>query len=372
MPTLRLLAPLLAVAVVALGVSAIVVAGSDPELETGEEGGSARLVEVVTGLESPTFVAVAPGERDRLYVVEQPGRIRVVEDGTLVEAPFLDITADVRSGGEQGLLSVAFHPDYARNGLFYVDYTDRDGHTRVVELRAERGAPPVRTRELFFAEQPYPNHNGGQVAFAPDGRLLVGMGDGGRRGDPEDRAQDLADPLGKLLAFDVDAAEPEPEVVAYGLRNPWRFSFDRETGDLWIPDVGQDEWEEVNVLPAGSSGLVNFGWDVLEGFETYEDKPLNTAGRLVEPVAVYDHTEGCSITGGYVYRGDELPDLAGRFLYGDYCSGSIWSLALPAGGGDADVRRERITLPGLTTFGEDAAGRLYLASAEGSVYRLSP
>jgi glucose/arabinose dehydrogenase len=198
------------------------------------------------------------------------------------------------------------------------------------------------------------------------------MGDGGRRGDPEDRAQDLADPLGKLLAFDVDAAEPEPEVVAYGLRNPWRFSFDRETGDLWIPDVGQDEWEEVNVLPVGSSGLVNFGWDVLEGFETYEDKPLNTAGQLVEPVAVYDHTEGCSITGGYVYRGDELPDLAGRYLYGDYCSGSIWSLALPAGGGDADVRRERITLPGLTSFGEDEAGRLYLASADGAVYRLSP
>lgn len=371
MPTLRLLAPLLAVAAVALIVSAIVVAGSEPDLETGEEGAALRLVEVASGLQSPTYVAAAPGEPGRLYVVEQQGRIRVVENGALIEAPFLDIVDRVKSGGEQGLLSVAFHPDYQRNGLFYVDYTDSAGDTRVVEYRARGDASPVRTRELFFAEQPYPTHNGGQLAFAPDGRLLVGMGDGGRRGDPGDRAQDLASPLGKLLAFDTEAAEPEPELVAYGLRNPWRFSFDRATGDLWIPDVGQDEWEEVNVLPAGSTGLVNFGWDVLEGFERYEDKPLNGAGRLVDPVAVYDHTEGCSITGGYVYRGRELPELEGRYLYGDYCSGSIWSLALTPGGA-VDVRRERITVPGLTSFGEDGAGRVYLAAADGSVYRLSP
>ena len=371
MPTLRLLAPLLAVAAAALIVSAIVVAGSEPGLETGGEEAPVRLVEVASGLQSPTFVAVSPGEPDRLYVVEQPGRIRVVEDGVLVEAPFLDIVDQVKSGGEQGLLSVAFHPDYARNGLFYVDYTDSAGDTRVVEYRAGGSAPPVRTRELFSAEQPYPTHNGGQLAFAPDGRLLVGMGDGGRRGDPGDRAQDLASPLGKLLAFDTNAAEPEPELVAYGLRNPWRFSFDRWTGDLWIPDVGQDEWEEVNVLPAGATGLVNFGWDVLEGLEPYEEKPLNPAGRLVDPVAVYDHTEGCSITGGYVYRGTELPELEGRYLYGDYCSGSIWSLGLSPDG-TADVRREQIVLPGLTTFGEDEAGHLYLASADGAVYRLSP
>jgi glucose/arabinose dehydrogenase len=370
MPTLRLLAPLLAVAAVALVVSAIVVAGSDPDLETGEEG-SVRLVEVVGGLQSPTYVTAAPGEPDRLYVVEQQGRIRVLENGTLVETPFLDISDRVRSGGEQGLLSVAFHPDYQENGLFYVDYTDSAGDTRVVEFRTGGDAQPVETRQLFFAEQPYPNHNGGQLEFAADGRLLVGMGDGGRRGDPGDRAQDLASPLGKLLAFDTDEAEPEPELLAYGLRNPWRFSFDRTTGDLWIPDVGQDEWEEVNVVPAGTSGLLNFGWDVLEGLEPYEEKPLNPEGRLVEPVAVYDHTEGCSITGGYVYRGDELPELDGRYLYGDYCSGSIWSLALSPDG-SADVRREQITLPGLTTFGEDLAGRLYAASADGAVYRLSP
>ena len=372
MPTLRLLAPLLAVAVVALIVSAIVVAGSDPELETGGDGAQVRLVEVVSGLKSPTYVTVAPGEPGRLYVVEQPGRIRVVENGALVEAPFLDISEDVTSGGEQGLLSLAFHPDYVRNGLFYVDYTDRNGDTRVVEFRADGNAPPVGTRELFVAEQPYPNHNGGQLEFAPDGRLLVGMGDGGKRDDPEDRAQDLASPLGKLLAFDTDVAEPEPELLAYGLRNPWRFSFDRSNGDLWIPDVGQDEWEEVNVLPADQqTGLVNFGWDVREGLEPYEDKPLNDSGQLVDPVAVYDHTEGCSITGGYVYRGSELPDLEGRYLYGDYCSGSIWSLALSPDG-TADVRREQITVPGLTSFGEDEAGRIYLASADGSVYRLSP
>lgn len=372
MPTLRLLAPLLAVAAVALVVSAIVVASSDPELETGGEEAPFRLVEVVDGLESPTYVTAAPGEPGRLYVVEQPGRIRIVENGALVGAPFLDIREDVRSGGEQGLLSVAFHPGYTHNGLFYVDYTDRQGDTRVVEFRAAGDAPPVRTRELFFAEQPYPNHNGGQLAFAPDGRLLVGMGDGGKRGDPGDRAQDLGSPLGKLLAFDPDAAEPEPELLAYGLRNPWRFSFDRSTGDLWIADVGQDEWEEVNVLPAAQqAGLVNFGWDVREGLERYEEGPLNGAGALVDPVAVYDHTKGCSITGGYVYRGDELPGLEGRYLYGDYCSGAIWSLAL-APGGKADIRREEVTLPGLTSFGEDEEGRLYLTSAGGAVYRLSP
>jgi glucose/arabinose dehydrogenase len=370
-PTLRLLAPLLAVVVVALIVSAIVVAGSEPDLETGEEGAGFRLVEVASGVPSPTFVTVAPGEPDRLYVVEQQGRIRVVENGVLLDEPFLDIIEQVRTGGEQGLLSVAFHPDYQENGLFYVDYTDSAGDTRVVEYRAGGDAAPVETRELFFAEQPYPNHNGGQLAFAPDGRLLVGMGDGGRRGDPGDRAQDLASPLGKLLAVDTDAAQPEPELLAYGLRNPWRFSFDRSTGDLWIPDVGQDEWEEVNMVPAGATGLLNFGWDVLEGLEPYEEKPLNAAGRLVDPVAVYDHTEGCSVTGGYVYRGDELPDLEGRYLYGDYCSGAIWSLALSPDG-TADVRREQITLPGLTTFGEDAAGRVYAASADGAVYRLSP
>ncbi len=372
MPTLRLLVPLVAACAAALAVSAFAILSADPELATGEEGGGPMLVDVVGGLEIPTHVTVAPGQPGLLYVAEQPGRIRVVVDGQLRSRPFLDISDEIASGGEQGLLSVAFHPAYAENGLFYVDYTDVNGDTRVVEYRAEGGAVPMRTREILAVAQPYPNHNGGQLAFGPDGRLYVGMGDGGKRDDPDDRAQDLGSLLGKLLAIDVDASSPEPELVAYGLRNPWRFSFDRETGDLWIADVGQDAWEEVDLLPFGSALPVNFGWDVLEGLEPHEDTPLDPSGPLLDPIAVYGHGEGCSITGGFVYRGREPSELTGRYLYGDYCSGAIWSVAPGAPGQEADVRREPLTVPGLTTFGEDAAGRLYLASANGAVYRLRP
>ena len=240
--------------------------------------------------------------------------------------PFFDIQEKVVSGGEQGLLSVAFHPDYAQNRLFYVDYTDTRGDTVVEEYRARDGAAPERVRELLHVDQPYSNHNGGQLAFGPDGLLYVGMGDGGAAGDPENRAQDLDDRLGKSPRVDVDRDGAEWELVGYGLRNPWRFSFDRETGDLWIGDVGQGDLEEVDFLPAGSRGLVNFGWDVFEGSQVYEDKEPNPAGRLVGPIAEYSHAEGCSVTGGFVYRGEDVPAASGRYFYGDYCSGFVWSL----------------------------------------------
>jgi glucose/arabinose dehydrogenase len=331
-----------------------------------------RLERVAAGLAAPTHVASTPSEPTRLYVVEQGGTIRVLEGGEFLERPFLDISRRVRAGGEQGLLSVAFHPEYEENRLFYVNYTDTAGDTRVVEyVPGEGGSPPRRSRELLHVDQPYANHNGGQLAFGPDGRLYVGMGDGGSAGDPENRAQDLGDLLGKLLALDVDEGSTEWQIVGYGLRNPWRFSFDRETGDLWIGDVGQSGWEEIDWIPRSSRGLENYGWDIFEGRHLYEDKDLNRAGRLVTPVAEYSHDLGCSVTGGFPYRGDAIPAAGGRYFYGDFCSGRIWSLAL-RGGKARDVREHRFEVPSLASFGEDAAGELYLVSLDGEIFRLEP
>jgi glucose/arabinose dehydrogenase len=329
-----------------------------------------RLVEVASGLESPLFLTVAPGEEDRLYVVERDGRIRVLEDGRVLPDPFLDIVDEVTSGGEQGLLSVAFHPDYAENRLFYVNYTDRAGDTRVVEYRSRGGAEPESVRGLLLVDQPYANHNGGQLQFGPDGSLYVGMGDGGAGGDPANRAQNLSSPLGKLLRLDVERAGADWQTVAYGLRNPWRFSFDRETGDLYIGDVGQGEWEEIDYLSARSRGLVNFGWDAFEGDHVYEDKQPNSAGRLVGPVVEYSHELGCSVTGGYVYRGEALPAARGRYFYGDYCSGIVWTVRV-RNGQASSPRRLPFEVESLSSFGEDARGELYLVSLDGTVFRLA-
>ncbi len=347
--------------------------GSGALVETGSSSGGIRLVAVARGLERPVHVAAAPGEPDRLYVVEQAGRIRIVEGGRVEAKPFLDVTSEVVSGGEQGLLSLAFHPDYRENGLLYVDYTDLNGDTRVVEYRAldDRTAVDPATRRVVLAiDQPYSNHNGGQLAFGPDGRLWVGMGDGGSGGDPENRAQNLSSLLGKLLTLDVSESSPDPGIAAYGLRNPWRFSFDRETGDLWIGDVGQGEFEEIDRLPRAEVGnLVNFGWDAFEGDAPYEEKEPNPEGSLLGPVAVYDHGEGCSVTGGFVYRGGEVQELEGRYVYGDYCSGTIWSIA--ADGTKESVRKESIQVDGLTSFGEDGRGELYAASSNGTIFRIA-
>jgi glucose/arabinose dehydrogenase len=338
--------------------------------ETAERGPlRLELTRIATGLEAPVDVTSTPSEPDRLYVVEQRGRIRTIDRGAVAPQAFLDITDDVKAGGEQGLLSVAFHPDYESNGRFYVDYTDLNGDTRVVEFQSRGGADPARNRELLFVDQPYANHNGGQLAFGPDGRLYVGMGDGGGGGDPEERAQNLGERLGKLLSIDVDAPGSEWRLEGYGLRNPWRFSFDRQTGDLWIGDVGQGEWEEIDFTPRDSSGLENYGWDVYEGSHRFEDEEPNSKGELVMPVAEYSHEHGCSVTGGFVYRGDGIPAAQGRYFYGDYCSGNVWSLEL-RGGVSADVRRHTFQVQGLSSFGEDAAGELYLVSIQGTVFRL--
>ncbi len=341
--------------------------------DTPAEPERLRLVRVATGLEAPTHAASAPGEADRLYVVERAGRVRVLVNGRVRADAFLDIRRLVSSGGERGLLSIAFHPGYERTGRFYVNYTNLEGDTRVVEYRAssERTAADERSaRVLLAVEQPYGNHNGGQLAFGPDGRLYVGMGDGGSGGDPENRAQNLRDRLGKILRLDVDEPGARWEVVAYGLRNPWRFSFDRETSDLFVADVGQSAREEVNHVRWPPGELLNFGWDVYEGDRVYEAKKPNPAGRLVAPVAVYGRARGCSVTGGFAYRGEAMPGLRGRYFYGDYCTGIVWSFRVRDGKARG-IRRERFEVPELSSFGEDADGELLLVSLAGTVFRLA-
>jgi glucose/arabinose dehydrogenase len=329
-----------------------------------------RRVTVTRGLVEPVQVTAPRSEPGRLYVVEQRGTVRAVDRGKLRGGFFLDIRELTESSGEQGLLGLAFDPRYRTNRFVYVDYTDRDGKSHVVRYRANgTRALPATARELFLLDQPYPNHNGGDLAFGPDGFLYVGTGDGGSGGDPENRAQNMQSLFGKMLRFDVRRPGSAPEIVALGLRNPWRYSFDRLTGDLYLGDVGQGDWEEVDYTPRSSSGLVNYGWDVLEGthpFETKEPGP----GRLVGPIYEYSHSRGCTVVGGYVYRGKARPAERGRYTFGDYCSGTVWSLRV-SGGKASAVRVEPFKIPSLTSFGEDATGELYATSHEGVLYRIS-
>jgi glucose/arabinose dehydrogenase len=329
-----------------------------------------RKVVVARGLVEPVQVTAPRSESNRLYVVEQRGTIRVIERGKLRAGFFLDIRNLTRAGGEQGLLGLAFDPRYASNRFFYVNYTDVNGDTRVVRYRSTgRRASPSTARELLFLDQPYANHNGGGLAFGPDVRLYVGTGDGGSGGDPENRAQDMQSLLGKMLRLDVSRPGSAPEIVAVGLRNPWRYSFDRLTGDLYIGDVGQGDWEEIDYMPRSSSGLENYGWDVFEGTHPFEDKAPGP-GQLVSPIYEYSHSRGCTVIGGYAYRGRARPAERGRYTFGDYCSGVVWSLRVSNGKATA-VRTERFRIPSLTSFGEDAAGELYATSHEGVLYRIS-
>ena len=339
------------------------------EAGSGGEAASLSLERVASGFRSPVQVVATRSEPGRLYVVEQPGRILVLENGRLRSEPFLDIRSLVELGSEQGLLGLAFHPDYARNRRFYVNYTDNAGDTRVVEYRSNgERALPGTARRLLFVDQPYANHNGGQVAFGPDGRLYVGMGDGGSGGDPENRAQNIRSRLGKLLSINVATGGVRMEGL--GLRNPWRFSFDRARGDLYIGDVGQGAWEEIDYVRRRSSGLENYGWDVWEGRARYESK-RPSRGRLVFPIAVYGRGGGnCTVIGGFVYRGRAVPAARGRYFYGDYCSGVVWSLTV-RGGRARSVRRERFRVDDLSSFGEDARGELFLVSLGGTIYRLA-
>jgi glucose/arabinose dehydrogenase len=329
-----------------------------------------RLQPIASGLDAPLALATPRNESNRLYVAEQAGRVRVIVNGRLRPAPFLDIRNLVTSGGEQGLLGLAFHPNYARNRRFYVQYTDNGGDTRVVEYRTNRQRVlPGTRRQLFFADDPYGNHNAGQLAFGPDGGLYFSMGDGGSGGDPENRAQNRSSLFGKLIRIDVDRPSRR-KIVAMGLRNPFRFSFDRATGDLYLGDVGQSAWEEIDYLPrARLDGLTNFGWDVYEGRATFEQKGLG-GGRLVQPIVVLPNPPHASVIGGYVYRGRALPALRGRYFYGDFYAGRIYSLRV-RGGRATNVRTEPFTVNGLAGFGEDPRGELYVVGlSEGRVYKL--
>jgi glucose/arabinose dehydrogenase len=346
-----------------------------------------RLVEVASGLDQPLFVTAPPGD-PRVFVVEQPGRVRIIQNGQLLATPFLDVSSIITSGGERGLLSIAFHPHYSANGFFYVDYTDRNGDTRVVRYHVSADpnrADPASAQVVLGQAQPYANHNGGLLVFGPDGKLYVGLGDGGSGGDPQGNGQNLATLLGKILRIDVDAGQPyaipadnpfagqagkRGEIWIYGVRNPWRFSFDSQAGLFYVADVGQNAWEEVDVVPANRGGL-NFGWNLMEGTHCYSASSCSSTG-LTLPVLEYGHDDGCSITGGYVYRGSAIPAVRGHYFYSDYCNGWIRSFRWD-GTQAADRRQWDVgSLGNVTSFGEDASHELYVTTSNGRVLRFAP
>jgi len=332
---------------------------------------------ISSGISRPVDIQPANDGSDRLFIVEKMGDIRIYENGQLLAAPFLDITDRVNmNGNEMGLLGLAFHPDYESNGYFYVNYTGEGGHTRISRFQASGNSADKNSETvLLVIEQPYENHNGGALAFGSDGYLYAALGDGGAGGDPHKNGQNTKSLLGKILRLDVNNGDPYSipadnpfgsEVWAYGLRNPWRISFDRMTGDLWIGDVGQNEWEEIDYLPVSWGSGANFGWSVMEGNHAYDSEPQS--GMLL-PAMEYSHAEGgCSVTGGYVYRGT-IPEWNGVYLYGDYCSGKVWALILVNGQWQSQVMFE--TGVTITSFGLDEAGEIYLASDSGSIYRLT-
>jgi glucose/arabinose dehydrogenase len=341
---------------------------------------------IATGFASPTYVTSAPDDASTLYVVEQGGLIRTVRGGH-VTGTFLDVRNKVLFDGERGLLGLAFHPDYAHNHLFYVDYTDVHGDTRVVEYRSAGGiADPASARDLLFVPQPYPNHKGGQLAFDSSGLLYVGMGDGGTNpdsgptgiGDPENRAQNPDSRLGKLLRVDPLKAGDIWQPVAYGLRNPWRFSFDRQTGNLWIGDVGAATFEEVDFRPAAQIGITaNYGWSRFEARKLYNAAiTLRPGMPVVFPTWSYHHTflgpggGDCGVIGGYVYRGARVRAARGRYFFGDLCSGRIWSFRAGPNGRASKVATMRARVPALSSFGEAANGELYALSYTGGLYAL--
>jgi glucose/arabinose dehydrogenase len=356
-----------------------------------------QVQQVASGLTSPVTVSNAGDGSGRLFIVQQTGEIRILINGNILPTPFLDIHDLVSCCDERGLLGLAFHPDYASNGFFYIYYTDTNGDIALARYTVSAGDPNVADPDsrypiLSQVHQPFSNHNGGQLAFGPDGYLYAGLGDGGSGGDPQENGQNLQTWLGKILRVDINgdnfpgdpqrnyAVPPDnpfvgdpdafDEIWAYGVRNPWRFSFDRETGDLIIADVGQDSWEEIDFQSAASPGGENYGWDVLEGMHCFEDIPQGSCNAFLNggstlPVLEYDHSLGCAVTGGYRYRGQLYPQLDGIYFYSDLCSGRIWG-AIAVNG---QWMSEELLASGLTvtTFGEDEAGELYLVDYNNGV-----
>ena len=342
---------------------------------------------ISSGFSKPVDLAHAGDGSGRLFVVEQSGVVRVLENGILSDVPFLDIQARVgSSASEQGLLGLAFHPNYEENGYFFVNYTDIQGNTVISRFRVSDENPSQADAgsefRLLSILQPYPNHNGGSVVFGPDQYLYLGLGDGGSGGDPENNGQSLNSLLGKILRIDVDQGDPYavpsdnpfysggglPEIWTYGLRNPWRIAFDRLTGDLYIGDVGQNQWEEIDFVSANSSGGENFGWRYYEGSYPYQGQPPENV-QFVPPIAEYGHDQGCSVTGGVVYRGQKLSDWQGIYIYGDYCTGSVWGLLREENG----VWKQMLLFENLgqiSSFAEDEVGEIYLIDHNGSILTL--
>jgi glucose/arabinose dehydrogenase len=347
------------------------------------------LVQLASGLDLPVGLAHAGDGSSRLFVLLQRGRIVILQGTSILPEPFLDIRPLVSCCGERGLLGLAFHPQYATNGFFFINYTDVNGDT-VVARYSRSAADPARAESgsaqvVLRIPQPFSNHNGGQLAFGPDGYLHIGTGDGGSGGDPGNRAQDLSTLLGKILRIDVDRGEPytlpqdnpfraavgaRGEIWSYGLRNPWRFSFDRQTGDLFIADVGQNRLEEVNFTPASSGGGENYGWRIMEGSQCFNPATGCSMQGLVLPVLEYGRSQGCSVTGGYRYRGARFPSLRGLYFYGDYCSGRIWGASQNAGG-QWNSTELLDTTYSITSFGEDQAGEIYVVDHGGRILLIS-
>jgi glucose/arabinose dehydrogenase len=342
---------------------------------------------IVSGFTKPLGMTSFYGDRLIIYVLEQGGIIRVIENEEMRSDPFLNISNKVRTqGSEQGLLGIALDPDYLSNGIFYLNYSDRDGDTVIARYQANEDrytANPDSEQIILTQNQPYSNHNGGNLVFGPDGFLYIGLGDGGSGGDPELRAQNPETLLGKMLRISVQDQEMyaipsdnpyqgsggRAEIWAMGLRNPWRYSFDRLTGDLWIADVGQGNWEEINFTPADTEPGMNFGWYYREGTHPFKGDPPNPS-ELIDPVFEYDHSMGsCSVTGGFVYRGEILPDWYGVYFFGDFCNGKIWGLLQTENEG---WRVEQLFETGvnISSFGEDVFGELYLIAHNGTLYQL--
>jgi len=342
--------------------------------------------QVASGLNQPVHLSVPNGD-PRLFIVEQPGRIRVVEDGRLIVTPFLDIASKVRSGGEQGLLSVAFHPQYRANGFLFVNYTDNNGDTRIERYTVSANknvADPRSAKPILSVDQRYSNHQGGLNLFGPDGMLYIGMGDGGSQGDPHGNGQNPNSLLAKLLRINVDRGDPyevasanpyaggggKGEIWAIGVRNPWRFSFDRVSGLLYIADVGGDKFEEINVTPMSAAGI-NYGWNTMEGPACRRSPPCNQEG-LQKPVVSYPTHENstCAVIGGSVYRGQKIPEIQGQYFYSDYCNSWLRSFGF-ADGKVTDQHEWPVgKLGSITSFGEDSQGELYITTSSGRVYRI--
>jgi glucose/arabinose dehydrogenase len=357
---------------------------SPPPAAPAKVAGRVKLELITRESTEPVGIVAVPGEKlGRLFVVENRGPIRILRGNKFDEKPFLDLTGKVslwtKPNSEQGLLGLAFHPQFGKNGRFYINYTDLGWQTHVTEYRVDPKDPnradPTTAKDLLVVHQPYNNHNGGDLQFGPDGKLYVLLGDGGRAGDPHYLARNPKSLLGKMFRIDVDASAPLPEVLGQGLRNPWRYSFDRKTGDLYIADVGQNLYEYVHYLPrAKVKGPVDFGWNVVEGKHCYQAETCDKKG-FHEAVIEYPHSEGCSITGGFVYRGKALPELQGHYFYSDYCTAILRSFRIK-GGKAVDswdwktALDPESTIAQVTSFGLDQDGEMYVLSHEGPIYKL--